>query len=257
MDKKYFFFDIDGTLTDIKTGKIVQSARETLKKLEANGHFLAICTGRAYFTAKPVLEDLGIKNMVCYCGSGLVVDNVLVKNTPLPIDVIRDIVHECEANNIGYMLALDDSVNCYASNDLFPKQAHLDPSRGILHADANFDINKIEEVYKGFISVLPEDEYKLPSLKKVGPLRFKPDYLIVQYDKKAEGIVDMMNYLHADIKDVVTFGDDTNDIVMCDPRWTSIAMGNGAEKLKEKASYVTDTNVNDGIKKACEHFGWI
>ena len=27
--------------------------------------------------------------------------------------------------------------------------------------------------------------------------------------------------------------------------------------LKEKADYVTDTNVNDGIKKACEHFGWI
>lgn len=27
--------------------------------------------------------------------------------------------------------------------------------------------------------------------------------------------------------------------------------------LKDMASYVTDTNVNDGIKKACEHFEWI
>ena len=26
---------------------------------------------------------------------------------------------------------------------------------------------------------------------------------------------------------------------------------------EELASYVTDTNVNDGIKKACEHFEWI
>ena len=33
MDKKYFFFDIDGTLTDIQTGIPVPSALETIKKL--------------------------------------------------------------------------------------------------------------------------------------------------------------------------------------------------------------------------------
>lgn len=31
--------------------------------------------------------------------------------------------------------------------------------------------------------------------------------------------------------------------------WLSIAMGNGCQALKEKADYVTDTNVNDGIKR--------
>ena len=40
MEKKYFFFDIDGTLTDRSTGKIVPSAREALDRLEANGHLL-------------------------------------------------------------------------------------------------------------------------------------------------------------------------------------------------------------------------
>ena len=44
MEKKYFFFDIDGTLTDRSTGKIVPSAREALDRLEANGHFVAIAT---------------------------------------------------------------------------------------------------------------------------------------------------------------------------------------------------------------------
>ena len=39
--------------------------------------------------------------------------------------------------------------------------------------------------------------------------------------------------------------------------WFSIAMGNGCQDLKDIASYVPDTNVNDGIKKACEHFEWI
>lgn len=42
MDKKYFFFDIDGTLTDIQTGIPVPSALETIKKLQDKGHFVAI-----------------------------------------------------------------------------------------------------------------------------------------------------------------------------------------------------------------------
>ena len=257
MLKKYFFFDIDGTLTDINTGIAIPSAIETIKKLQENGHFVAICTGRACFFAKDVMEELNIKNMVCYCGGGLVVDGVLIKNIPLPIEDVRKIVNECEANNIGYMAQLDDSPQCFSKNNLIDIQANVEKKKAILNVDKNFDIDKVDEVYKVYISVLPKDEYKIPSLKKLGPLRLKPDYLIVQYDKKHEGIIDMMEYLNADIKDVVTFGDDTNDIAMCDPRWISIAMGNGKDELKQKATYVTDSNINDGIKKACEHFGWI
>ena len=62
MEKKYFFFDIDGTLTDRSTGKIVPSAREALDRLEANGHFVAIATGREHIT-KHVnsQEPMGLK----------------------------------------------------------------------------------------------------------------------------------------------------------------------------------------------------
>ena len=33
-----------------------------------------------------------------------------------------------------------------------------------------------------------------------------------------------------------------------------IAMGNGIPELKEKANYITDTNINDGVRKALEKF---
>ena len=67
----------------------------------------------------------------------------------------------------------------------------------------------------------------------------------------------MMKYLGGDIRDVVVFGDADNDVVMFDPAWFSIAMGNGTEALKAKADYVTAANVDDGIMKVCRHFGWI
>ena len=45
MKKKYFFFDIDGTLTDRATGNIVPSAILAVQKLKEAGHFVAINTG--------------------------------------------------------------------------------------------------------------------------------------------------------------------------------------------------------------------
>lgn len=77
-----------------------------------------------------------------------------------------------------------------------------------------------------------------------------------QYDQKNQGILDMMSHLDAPLNDVVVFGDDYNDLVMFDSTWTNIAMGNACLELKNKASYITDSNVEDGIYKACEYFGW-
>ena len=73
----------------------------------------------------------------------------------------------------------------------------------------------------------------------VGHLRFEPEYLMFQPDNKRGGIIKMMEHLNADIKDVVVFGDDYNDMDMFCPEWFSIAMGNACQDLKDIANYVT------------------
>ena len=80
---KYFFFDIDGTLTDIHTGILVPSALETLRKLEENGHFVAIATGRAYYKTIKAAADAGIHNLVSNGGAALVINDQIVRNSPL------------------------------------------------------------------------------------------------------------------------------------------------------------------------------
>lgn len=48
-----------------------------------------------------------------------------------------------------------------------------------------------------------------------------------------------------------------NDLSMFRDEWTSIAMGNAIDELKEKATYVTTPCDQDGIYNACVHFDWI
>lgn len=72
---KLFFFDIDGTLTGVeKPGYIYESTKEAIRQLKANGHFVALATGRAAFRARMFQEEIGIENMICEGGNQLIIN---------------------------------------------------------------------------------------------------------------------------------------------------------------------------------------
>lgn len=257
MEKKLFFFDIDGTLTDRRTGQVVPSAQRTLERLEANGHFVSIATGRAHYKCRGLLEELGLENMVCSGGMGVVIKNKLVKNTPLDKEEALAVIHDAEEKGIGVLIATDDSEKVYAQNDLFREQVGPRQEPTEYFIDSAFNVDEVEEIFKFYLALPKEQDQLIPEPKNFAKLRFVPEYTMCQHDNKKQGILDVLDYFGRPAKDVVVFGDDVNDLVMFDKNWTSIAMGNAVPELKAQADYVTDRNVDDGIYKACRKFGWI
>ena len=96
--KKYFFFDIDGTLTDLKTHQIVQSAKIALEKLKQAGHFVCLNTGRAHYKAEKARLEFNFEHMICNGGNGIVLDGKLVENIPLDKQGALKIIEEAETN---------------------------------------------------------------------------------------------------------------------------------------------------------------
>ena len=94
MDRKYFFFDIDGTLTVRETGVMVPSAGEAIRKLKEAGHFVSIATGRARYKAEKFRAASGIDHMVCNGGHGIVIDGKCVENRPLDYEKCLAIYRE-------------------------------------------------------------------------------------------------------------------------------------------------------------------
>lgn len=254
---KYFFFDIDGTLTNIHTGQLVPSALETLRKLEENGHFVAIATGRAYYKTVKAAAEAGIHNLVSNGGAALVINDRIIRNSPLDREKALRIIHEAEEKGFGVLAAFEDSIRVFLRDRRFFEQVgeRKEPTEYIFDPGRKFD--DLPAIYKIYISVPPERESELTNRDLLGHIRFEPEYLCYQHDDKDKGIRDMVEYLGGKTEDVVVFGDGENDMVMFGREWTSIAMGNGWPPLLEIADYVTDAAEDDGIRNACLHFGWI
>ena len=54
--------------------------------------------------------------------------------------------------------------------------------------------------------------------------------------------------------EIIAMGDNYNDAEMIQFAGMGVAMGNAPDDIKAKADYVTDTNNNDGVRKAMEKF---
>ena len=249
MDTKLIFFDIDGTLAVGTPGDqyVPESTKLALRKLEEQGHFLAIATGRSYAMAKNHMEELGFKNMVSDGGNGITIDSKLLEIKPLDYDKCLRLIDECKEKGFIWAISPDNATRRLAPDERFYDFTHDIYMDTVVKE--GLDPRDYDEIYKVYIACYSPEEDQLESLKELPWCRFHKEFLFVEPGDKSIGI--------KAIVDVVVFGDEKNDLSMFTGEWTSIAMGNAIDELKAKATYVTDDADKDGIYKACQYYGWI
>lgn len=258
MKRHYFFFDIDGTLTSTKVFNYVpESTLKALKALEANGHFVAIATGRAHFRAKEFVEKYHISNMVCEGGNGLYLNNELISYTPLDNQVILQIAKEADAKGFPVAISLEDSRVRVTKDNQFIQKCPNSKEFMELKIVPDLDLNQLHDVRRIMIAMKKEEEHLLPSMNQIGIMRYDDSFVIVEPDDKYKGIETLIKHIHGNLDDIVVFGDGLNDRKMFKKAPFKIAMGNAIPELKELADYVTTSSDDDGIWNACKHFGWI
>ncbi len=257
MSRKFFFFDIDGTLAVGTPGNqyIPESTKLALAKLREEGHFLAIATGRSYAMAIDHMKALGFDNMVSDGGHGVTIDNKLLGIKPLDYDKCIALINECKEKGFIWAFSPDNAKRRLAPDNLFYDATHDIYMDTVVQE--GLDPLDFDEIHKVYIACYAPEEQKLETLKELPWCRFHDEYLFVEPSDKALGIKTVVDYFNGDYKDVVVFGDEKNDLSMFIDGWTSIAMGNAIDALKAKATYVTDDADKDGIYNACVHFGWI
>ncbi|MEG0736745.1 MAG: HAD hydrolase family protein [Longicatena sp.] len=155
MEKKYFFFDIDGTLTDGKSfmGGIPQSTKDAIQELKKNGHEVAIATGRPYVAAKVFAKDAGIENVVCNGGYTCVLNGEIIANKGMELKDCHHLMQECLDKDIPFLVAYQDDFVFYTHNDTFFTVVNRDEFHADVKVIDNFDDFACPEIFRMMIAI--------------------------------------------------------------------------------------------------------
>lgn len=261
VSKKLLFFDIDGTLWDMKN-RIPESTKEAFAKLHENGHLTFLCSGRSRgYIQHPDLFALGFDGVVSACGTAIEykgqlvylreIDNDLLAKT---IDTVRSYgfkpilegfhalyLERCEFEGDPFFAKLE--------KDLGDDFLSIDEHRGRWHA-CKFSCDTTDCDTASCFKELEADYDFLVHNERVVEV-------VPKGFDKSTGIEWLVDYLHADMNDTFAFGDSINDAGMLKAVGCGIAMGNATDDVKKIADYVTTPMKEDGIYRACQHFALI
>lgn len=259
MNKKIIFFDIDGTVLDERTGKILPSTIAAIQKARENGHYAMINSGRcSYMIGDDLKQNIGFDGYLLGCGTSIKFGGKDLMHHMLPQEMVVELMAEFKACKIDAILEgewgnyVDSFENM--NTELF--------ARLIKKRESYFKNWEKEDKIIDKMFVYTNENSDLETFRK----RFEDRLDFIDRERgfweivpkgfsKASAIHYIIDYLGMDIKDTVAIGDSNNDISMLACVHTSIAMGNSTRAVLDMADYIT-TDVNeDGIENALRWLG--
>lgn len=109
---KTVFFDVDGTLADLKTHIISEETRSALKALQKNGIKIGLATGRPAIRV-PDTGNLIFDCLLTFNGSLCFADGETVYSSPIPKQDVLQIVQNAE--QIGRPVSVATRTDLFAN----------------------------------------------------------------------------------------------------------------------------------------------
>lgn len=275
MNKKIIFFEVEGTLVDVRPAReyvpesTIKAVRETRKK----GNLCFLCTGRSLAEIYPHILDVGFDGIIGAGGGFVTIGDEMLYHKKVSDNDVHRVVDFFEENDYDYYL--ESNGGLFASENLVSRLEKI--TYGDLENDENARKKK-EEQPSHFITSLIEGEsmyrsdvnkicflenkdipfqtfndlFQMLSMSSCTVPAFGDDSgeLSVVDVNKASAIETLIQHLNIPKENTFAFGDGMNDTDMLEYCHVGIAVGNAKEGLKEIADEVCDDIAKDGIYKA-------
>ncbi len=253
--------DIDGTILPFK-GEFSSATKNCIKKLTELGIKVVLVTGRMHSSATPLAAQLGLNTPVISYQGGLIKDfdgKTLYQNN-LNSDYAKEIISWGRKNNVHLNLYIDDKLYVEEDNEIIRSYIK---GKFVDYTVCSFDYLEIKDVNK-LLAIDIHNPERVTSWVNILKEKY-PDLYIVKSTpyfceigsaeaKKSLGVEFLCNMWGIRKEEVLTIGDQNNDIDLVKAGGIGVAMGNATDELKACADFITDTCDNDGFVKAVEKF---
>ena len=251
---KYIFFDIDNTLVShVNNFHIPDETREAIKLLKQSGHIPAIATGRASFLTFLTAKEFDIDYIVCSGGA-----EIFVKGKEIYTEFFPD-----EYLNEFFEIAMKfPNLSASADKNFIYTDEKSGAFKKYFNAQAGYDcvkpIREMKKVIMCYIMIPPKNltpEHGIfYSPPKGVRLELMNAFTEARSSKttKWNGIELLIEHEHADINDIITFGDGPNDVEMIKNAKIGVAVKKSSEAAKNAADFICSDIDEGGILEACK-----
>lgn len=257
--------DIDGTLLNDK-GIIPPENIAAIREAQEKGITVAIASGRYVENVYMLLQEYGLSCHIIGVNGARITDrNLQVMSQhfmdPQVVLKVHDTIRSFGAN---YFIFGPDHICTGREAD--KHHSELAYGKGIEKLGFHFYHGQEEAdrccqgpVYKFFVCdnvPLPPIREALKNIDGIELTQSSPrniEIMPVGVDK-AQGIRDLANVLGISLSQVMTLGDEANDIPMLQAAGYGVAMGNGSQAAKDAARFVTDANYEGGWANAVRKY---
>lgn len=264
---KLVAIDLDGTLLNSKK-EISARNKEALAQAKAAGVKIVICTGRPLAAIGIYLDALNLRDNGDYSitfNGGLVQKNdtgEIIEKASMPVENVHDLFELAKSLNVpldilsdGLVLQLPTTQDheslysqlnkllTYESYELAQLTADRIYNKAVIAVDQTYLDEQIKKIPRPFY-----DRYEIIKTRS-NLLEFMPKGIT-----KAYGISLLARDLGIKQEEIMTIGDEENDLPMIEYAGLGVAMENAVAKVKDLADVITDTNDNDGVAQAVEKF---
>lgn len=255
MIKGLVFIDLDGTLLNSES-QVDDDVVEAIKKLKENNYAPIIATGRTLVEIQHILDKIDTQSIISMNGQHGIYNSRVIFNKSMDIDAIKRLKEKVISNGHELSFYNPSKITITGHSEVAKKNyeylnGKLPPIDGEIYEKEPINMLLI-------LTENGDEEYKreFPEFQFV---RNTP-YAIDVFEKnvsKGEGIKIFIEELNLKGIPTYAFGDGLNDLEMFETVDYPIAMENASPILKEKAAYVTKSNINRGIEHGLKYYNLI
>lgn len=254
--------DVDGTLvTDDKM--LTPLAQAAAAELRANGIIFSIVSSRPPRGLRMLISSLGITAPVAGFDGGVLAspDLSVISAHVLPAETARHAIEMLEARRVQVWIFCGQAWLLRRADAPYVKLEERTVGFGPVVVDdfaqGRGDVAKIVGVSPDFeLLARCEQELRMSLAEQASVVRSQPYYLDITHPlaNKGVAVAEIAKRLHLPLTEIATIGDGANDVAMFEQSGLSIAMGNAAPEVQQRADFVTDSNGEDGFAHAIRRF---
>ncbi|WMT41943.1 HAD family hydrolase [Paenibacillus sp. D2_2] len=257
--------DLDGTLLSADH-TLPSSTATAIREYINQGGYFTLATGRPFITARPIIQQLKLNLPIILCNGAVLTaaNGMPLERYGISLNSLYDLLTTADQSGLDVLLFCGDEVQTLARNiniAAYERKEGVTCSLISLHEIQECGTEIEKAILLGPVEhsrrLFAEFAERSPVLHSmITAFQSEDNYLELVPGQVSKGTAlhRLAAMLDIPLDQVMTIGNQLNDLPMLEAAGIGVAVANSPDELKQAADYVCEASYSEGVLEAMERY---